>query len=285
MKVLVIGLTGMLGNAVFKDFSQDSSFTTYGTVRSANGFRFFPEEMHNRILIGIDADNFDTLIRCVSEVRPDIVINCVGIVKQLASAEDPLVAIPINALFPHRLARLCAAAGARLVHISTDCVFSGKKGMYSEEDAPDAYDLYGRSKLLGEVDYENAVTLRTSIIGHELGGSAQSLICWFLSQQNGVKGFTRAFFSGLPTVELSRVIRERVIPNRALRGLHHVASAPISKYDLLKLTAERYSHNIPITPDDTFVIDRSLSAALFNQKTGYTPPGWADLIERMRAFG
>jgi dTDP-4-dehydrorhamnose reductase len=170
------------------------------------------------------------------------------------------------------------------VHISTDCVFSGAKGMYVESDFPDADDLYGRSKYLGEVDYPHAVTLRTSIIGHELDG-ARSLLCWFLAQGGSVRGFTKAVFSGLPTVELARVVRDFVLPHPELHGLYHVSAAPINKYDLLKLVAQAYGKSIEITPHDQLVIDRSLDSTRFKAATGYAPPSWPELVRTMHAFG
>jgi dTDP-4-dehydrorhamnose reductase len=218
-----------------------------------------------------------------AKVKPHVVINCIGLIKQLAEADDPLSAIPINALLPHRLARLCDVAGARLVHMSTDCVFAGTKGMYTEADMSDAKDLYGRSKYLGEVDYPHAITLRTSIIGHELSG-AHSLVGWFLAQQGSVRGFRRAIFSGLPTVELARVIRDHVIPHPELRGLYHVSAEPINKFDLLTLVARAYGKTIDITPDDKLAIDRSLDSSRFRQATGYQPEPWPELVRRMREF-
>lgn len=283
MKILVIGVTGMLGNAVFRHFGARPGFQAYATARSQQAVRHFPPLLSERILTEVDANDFDSVISAVAEVKPDVVINAVGLIKQLQSANDPLHALPINAIFPHRLARVCAAAGARLIHISTDCVFSGKQGNYKEDDLPDAYDLYGRSKLLGEVDYPNAITLRTSIIGHELG-SAHGLVDWFLSQSGKAKGFTRAIFSGLPTIELAAVIERFVIPRPELRGLYHVASVPISKHDLLRLVANAYDKQIVIEPNDDLVIDRSLDASRFNAATGYNPPAWPILVEQMNAF-
>jgi dTDP-4-dehydrorhamnose reductase len=212
-----------------------------------------------------------------------VVINCVGLVKQLAEADDPLAAIPINSLLPHRLARLCGAAGARLVHMSTDCIFSGAKGMYTEADMPDAKDLYGRSKYLGEVDYPNAITLRTSIIGHELN-SGHSLVGWFLAQQGSVKGFRRAIFSGLPTVELARVIRDHVIPHPEMYGVYHVSADPINKFDLLTLISNVYGKKINIAKDEKFIIDRSLDSTRFRNATGYQPQPWPELVRWMCEF-
>jgi dTDP-4-dehydrorhamnose reductase len=240
--------------------------------------------LRSRLLAGIDVESGDSLAKAIAAVRPDVVVNCVGVVKQLAAAGDPLAAIPVNSILPHRLARLCELAGARLVHISTDCVFCGTKGMYGEQDPADARDLYGLSKYLGEVDYPHAVTLRTSIVGPELQ-SAHGLVGWFLSQSGRVKGFRKAIFSGLPTVELARVIRDYVLPRPQLRGVLHVSSAPISKYDLLRLVAQEYGSHTEIAPDETLVIDRSLDSRRFRDLTGYAPPDWPELVRSMREFG
>jgi dTDP-4-dehydrorhamnose reductase len=282
-RVLVLGASGMLGNAVFRLFAQSPSFLTVGSVRSINFLRYMAEHLHNRVICGVDAENLESLTGLFVKARPDIVINCIGLVKQLPAVDDPLAVIPVNALLPHRLARLCELAGARLVHISSDCVFSGAKGMYKESDVSDAKDLYGRSKYMGEVNYPHAITLRTSIIGHELSGS-QSLVGWFLAQQEGVRGFQRAIFSGLPTVELALVIRDFVIPRPELHGLYHVSAKAINKYELLRLVASVYEKSVEIHPDDQMVIDRSLDSTLFCQATGYQPKEWSELIQLMHDF-
>ena len=284
MKVLILGVSGMLGSAMFRTFAEAPAFTVYGSARGEGAARHFDAALRDRIVPGVDVEQHDSLVRAFAAIRPDLVINCVGVVKQLAAAADPLQTIPINAMLPHRLAALCQAGGARLVHISTDCVFSGAKGMYQETDFPDADDLYGRSKLLGEVDYPNAITLRTSIIGHELGGS-RSLLNWFLAQQGSTRGFTRAVFSGLPTVVLARLIRDVIVPQPALRGLYHVAAAPINKYELLQLIARVYGKQIDIVADDALVIDRSLDASRLRAATGYQAAPWPELISAMHAFG
>lgn len=280
-KILILGATGMLGHTLLRNFSARPELAVHATTRSSSGLnRWFSGDLLTRIHPGVDADNFDSILRVLGEVRPEVVINCIGVIKQLASAKDPLITIPINTLFPHRLALACKAAGSRLLHISTDCVFSGTKGMYTESDFSDAEDLYGRSKYLGEVDYPHCVTLRTSIIGHELSTS-YSLIDWFLSQEGKVRGFTKAIYTGFPTVEMARIIADYVIPNRSLSGLYQVASAPISKYELLQLVAERYGKSIEIEPDVQFHCDRSLEASRFCQATGYVPPSWPELVSAM----
>lgn len=284
-RVLILGASGMLGNAVTRVLAESDAYEVFGSVRSGAAERLLPEKKSFRRVVVGDIENQDLLIRLFREIRPSVVINCIGLVKQLAQADDPLIAIPINSLLPHRIARLCDLVDARLVHVSTDCVFSGKKGGYTEADVPDAEDLYGRSKLLGEVSYPNSITLRTSIIGHELGGNCHGLIGWFLAQNERCLGYKRAFFSGLPTVVLAQLIRDIILPRSDLFGLYHVASAPINKYELLRLVAEVYGKTIEIVPDEKVVIDRSLNADRFRAATGYVALAWPDLVKIMHAYG
>ncbi|WP_342243435.1 dTDP-4-dehydrorhamnose reductase family protein [Pseudomonas sp. OTU5201] len=282
MNVLVLGVTGMLGSAVFRQLSHDQRYQVWGTLRNAGGRRHFPKHFHAQLISNVDVLDQDALVNVLERTRPDVVINCVGLIKQLADAKDPLSALPINAMLPHRLAKLCGLAGARLIHVSTDCVFSGRKGMYTEADLSDAEDLYGKSKFIGELhEMPHAITLRTSIIGHELGTNF-SLIDWFLSQSGPVKGYVKAIFSGLPTVELARVMKDYVIPTPELHGLYHVSVEPIDKLSLLRLVAEVYGHRIEITPDEQVCIDRSLDSSRFRQATGYLPPVWPELVKMMR---
>ena len=283
-KVLVLGAAGMLGHAVLRHFSAQGRHAVTGSVRSQASRNLLPAALRDAVVVGADIANDDSLAQLIAKARPDIVINCIGLVKQLAQANDVLAALPINSLLPHRLARLCASTGARLIHISTDCVFSGDKGMYREDDFSDARDLYGRSKFLGEVDYPHAVTLRTSIIGHELN-SAHGLVEWFLSQQGGVLGYCKAVFSGLTTSELARVMHDFVIPRPELHGVYHVSVDAIDKCTLLREVAKAYGKTIGITPDDKVVIDRSLDSTRFRQTTGYAPPPWPELIAQMKQFG
>lgn len=268
---------------MFRVLSEDKSSIVYGSTRFDGVRSHFTEMLANKIITGIDVENHDLLVKLFTSVRPDVVVNCVGLVKQLSEANYPLRAIPINTLLPHRLAALCQATSARLVHFSTDCVFSGSKGNYLENDFPDANDLYGRSKLLGEADYPHAITLRTSVIGHELSGH-RSLLNWFLVQQGSVNGFSRAIFSGLPTVEMATVVRDIVLPHQELRGVYHLASKPINKFELLQLVAKVYGKAIEIVMDDSVVIDRSLNADRFHDATGYVPPEWPALIQHMYEF-
>lgn len=241
MKILVIGATGMLGHAMLKELSNDKGLDVFGTIRGETillpGFTD-----DGKIIYGIDVLQHDSLVEVFDKVKPSIVINCAGLIKQNVHSKDSLKIIPINSILPHKLAQLCNIFSSRLIHISTDCVFSGDKGYYCESDQPDARDLYGQSKLLGEVNYPNTVTLRTSIIGHELK-SRHGLLSWFLAQGGTCRGYTKAIFSGLPTVILADIVGKIVIQHPNLTGIYHVGAEPISKYKLLTIMASVYGKN------------------------------------------
>lgn len=284
MRVLVLGVTGMLGSAILKVLSDDSRFDVWGSVRDSRKVSLLPISNTEKVVTGINVLDFDSLVSVFKKVKPHVVINCVGLIKQVSNANDPLVAIPINTILPHRIADLCDLTDSRLIHISTDCVFSGKKGLYHEDDVSDAEDLYGKSKFIGEVTgRKNAITLRTSIIGHELM-SQHALLEWFLAQEKTVRGYSKAIFSGLPTDEFARVIKEYVLPRNDLSGLYHVSSYPISKFDLLNIVASKYKKNIKIIEDGSVVIDRSLSSRRFIDETGYKCSSWRELVDRMYNF-
>lgn len=281
MRILVLGASGMLGNAVVKVFSNSPDYQVWGTIRSNSSKRFFAPLENLTFISNIDVLDEGMLLDAFIQAEPDVVINCVGVIKQLGNANDPLAVLPINSMLPHRLSRLCNLSGARLVHVSTDCVFSGRRGNYVESDRSDAEDLYGKSKFIGELHAEpHAITLRTSIIGHELG-SNHALVDWFLSQQGRVKGYTKAIFSGLPTFELAYVIRDYVIPHPELSGLYHISAAPIAKFDLLALIAREYAKEIEIEAYPDFKIDRSLDSSRFSSATGYKAAPWPDLIKML----
>lgn len=284
IKILILGATGMLGNAMVRVLAEAPSLAISATSRSTEGPSFFAPALGVDFHTGVDVESDDGLARLLSDCDPDIIVNCVGLVKQLADANQVLEAVPINTMLPHRLAQLCRAMGTRLVHVSTDCVFSGIRGGYRETDLPDARDLYGVTKWLGEVAEPHCITLRTSIIGHELR-TRHGLLEWFLSQNGSVKGFRQAIFSGVPTVELARIVRDHIIPRPDLGGLYHVSAEPIAKYDLLRLFAAEYGRATEILPDDALVIDRSLNSDRFRAETGYQPPSWPELVAAMHHFG
>jgi dTDP-4-dehydrorhamnose reductase len=282
MKVLILGATGMIGNALVRVLGVKDGLQVWGTLRDAKALDFFAAEQHARLLTGVDVEKPDALVRAMAKVRPDVVINCIGVTKHHRESEDPQVALPLNAVLPHRLSELCGLVGSRFIHVSTDCVFSGSKGNYLESDSPDAADLYGKSKYLGEVDAPHALTLRTSTIGHELQSSL-GLLEWFLAQNGSCKGYARAIFSGLTSVEFGRVIADIVLERADLHGLYHVGAVPIDKHELLRLIARTYGKQIDIIRDEAFVIDRSLNSGRFMAATGYRPPAWTDLISAMRS--
>jgi dTDP-4-dehydrorhamnose reductase len=283
MRVLILGGEGMLGHKVFQVLSR--RFETYATFRDAQGlWARFPMYMSAdpaRLLGGADAMDFHSVVRAMGRVRPDVVINCIGIIKQLKEASDPIISLTLNALFPHHLADLCAAAGARLFHMSTDCVFSGRRGDYAEDDVSDAEDLYGRTKFLGELNRPGCLTIRTSIIGRDFLKQS-AFLEWFLSHRGGqVRGYKNALYTGLTTQVLARIMGDLVENYPDLSGLYQIASQPISKHDLLVKLREAMKLDIEITPYDDPPCDRSLSAARFLAATGYTIPGWDEMIAEL----
>jgi dTDP-4-dehydrorhamnose reductase len=271
----------MLGHKLWQRFA--GRFDAYVTFRgSAAAYARTGLFDAARSIGGVSAQDFDSVARAFAAVRPEAVVNCVGVVKQDAAAKDPLTSIAVNSLFPHRLAQLARAVGARLIHLSTDCVFSGRAGNYDEGARADAEDLYGRTKLLGEVGGEDCLTIRTSMIGRELAG-AHGLLEWFLSQEGGrVRGFRRAVFSGFTTGALAEVLARVVAERPELSGVLHAAADPVNKYELLSLIKEAYGLRVEIEPDDEFVCDRSLDGSRFRRETGIDAPAWPEMIRRMR---
>lgn len=279
MRILILGAFGMLGHKLLQILQRSED--AWGTVRGNAPFQRPDLWDSDRILGGVDARDFDSVIHAMSLVRPEAVVNCIGVIKQLPAAKDPLTAIPVNSLFPHKLANVCRACGTRLIHVSTDCVYSGKHGGYRESSAADATDLYGRTKYLGEVSGDHCLTLRTSIVGRELA-SRNGLVEWFLSQKaKRVAGYRRAVFSGLTTLELSRVIQSVLRDHPELSGLYHVSAEAISKYDFLCLLRSAFSRDTEIVPSDDPVIDRSLDSERFREAADYTPPAWPDMVQAM----
>lgn len=278
MKILILGGSGMLGHRLWINLSKYHE--TWVTIRGDNAqFPDVPEFPRQYIRQHVDALIFDEVIRALASIQPDLVINCIGLIKQQGHlAKDPIFSISLNALLPHRISLICRSANIRMIHISTDCVFSGKRGNYTEADQSDAEDLYGRTKFLGEVAYPpHTITLRTSIVGRELK-THLGLIEWFLAQNTTIRGFKKAIYTGFTTDELSRIILEYVIPHPELVGVYHVSSNAISKYDLLMLIRQITSHPVEIIPDETFECDRSLDSSRFRQATGYIPPSWEEMI-------
>lgn len=282
-KILVLGAGGMLGHKVCQHLRDHE---VVGLVRQpASSYENFREAFEGIALLGdVDVLRGESLEATIRDLRPHVIVNCIGLVKQLEEVADPYLAIAVNALLPHRLARLCSETSARLIHISTDCVFDGHRGSYRESDLTNAADLYGRSKALGETTRRetSAVTLRTSFIGRELKPSKHGLVEWFLNQDGGqVQGFARAIYSGLTSSELANVIQRIIDQHPDLRGLYQVASEPIDKYELLRLIRRIYGLNIEIERCDQPVCDRSLARTAFFETTGYVAPTWPEMIHQM----
>lgn len=272
----------MLGSALFSTLpTVGDSYSVFGTFRGQSQTPVLGERMH---LIKLnDVFEKEALLHILMKHKIDVVINAIGLIKQIGAKLTKTDFVRINGWLPHYLMGLCHEVGARFIEISTDCVFTGLKGHYSEDDEADARDIYGLTKLLGEVtDNQNALTIRTSIIGHE-SGRAASLVDWFLSQSGDVKGFRRAIFSGFPTTYLAEIIGQYILPNTELNGLYHVSANPIDKFSLLSLVAKTYQHNVRLIPDDELVIDRSLDSSRFKAATGFISPEWPELIHIMKS--
>ncbi|WP_426408190.1 dTDP-4-dehydrorhamnose reductase family protein [Bradyrhizobium ganzhouense] len=278
MKVLVLGATGLLGNAVFRSLSKMPGAEVSGTVRQETARALFDPALAERLTAVGNIEDPAQQTALFDALRPDVVVNCVAVGRPAPA--DPMRSVAVYAVLPQRLSQLCGRTGARFIQISSDGVFAGHRGAYTEADVPDADDVYGTSKFLGEVDAPHAVTLRTSIIGHELQDSS-GLLEWFLSQQGECRCFTRAIFSGFPTIVLADMIRDVVLLRPDLSGIYHVATRPISKFDLLLLVAERYGKRIKLLADDRPAPDRSLVADRFERLTGYRPPDWPALVDAM----
>lgn len=280
MRILILGISGLIGSTVFRVLSEDNVLDVYGTYRDPSTLEYFPKINKHKMKHMHDVRAINSVLMCINEVKPDVIINCVGITKHVEESDSPTFVLPINTLWPHELSQICAKHQIRLIHISSDCVFSGDKGDYTEEETPDAKDLYGRSKALGEPIGTNDLTLRISTIGPELGTN-YGLLNWFLMQGDSCRGYVNAVFSGIPTVFFASVLRDYVLPNYNLRGTYHISSDPIDKFTLLNMIALEYKKKISIIPDDSLKINRSLNSTKFRNMTNYLSPSWTDLIKMM----
>ena len=284
MRVLVLGGAGLLGHKLYQILGR--RFDVFATVRKASSFYSrFDVFDPDRIRGEVDLRCVEETLKVFAWSRPEVVVNAVGIVKQRVESQDALPSLEINSLLPHRLALICRACGCRFIHVSTDCIFSGQKGEYDEQSVSDAQDLYGRTKYLGEVCGDGALTLRTSFIGRELD-SKHGLLEWFLSQKGkSCRGFSKAIFSGLTTVALAELVGDIIVSHRELCGLYHVGADPISKHDLLGLINEVYDLGVRIEKDEEFACDRSLDSSRFRKATGWQPASWRAMLVQMKKDG
>jgi dTDP-4-dehydrorhamnose reductase len=281
MKVLVFGATGMLGHRLCQVLT--NRFEVWATFRQkvVNYSHIVGDD---KAISGVFADDLISVEQAIESVQPDVVVNCVGVIKQRDEAKKAIPSIRINALFPHYLAELCNKHSSRLIQISTDCVFSGLRGNYVESDIPDPVDVYGRTKLLGEVSLPGCLTIRTSVIGWQLN-TYTSLLEWFAMQRGRrIKGFCKAVYSGFSTTIFSGILGDIIEKERDLNGVYHISSAPISKYDLLIQLRDTLGWNdIAIEPDNVFFCDRSLNSARFISETEWNPPTWKAMIAGLAA--
>lgn len=270
----------MLGHKLVQCLGE--RFCVYTTLRSKiSKYELLNIFNKNRTFEDVAIEDFGKFEEIINKIKPEVVINAAGIIKQLPVSKDIIQTLSVNSIFPHKLAELAAKHNFRLILISTDCVFSGDKGNYIEEDIPDAFDLYGKSKNLGEVLQENCLTIRTSIIGREIG-TGHSLVEWFFKRRGQtVKGYTNAVFSGFPTNVFADIISNLIVEHPKLEGLYHISSEPINKFDLLTLIKKAFELEIEIEPFADFRIDRSLDSTKFRQATGFVPPGWEQMIKKM----
>ncbi len=270
-KILLLGATGMAGHVA------------YHYLKETNKYEILDVVFRNKLTadsIVLDVTDKHATEELIKTVKPDIIVNCIGILIK-GSRQHPDNAIYINAYFPHLLERLSSEIDAKLIHISTDCVFSGKKGNYTEYDFKDADDVYGRSKALGEVENDRDLTIRTSIIGPELKQSGEGLFHWFMHQEGKVNGFTDAIWGGVTTLELAKAI-DKVIDNN-LTGLVHLSNGKgISKYDLLNLFRTIWNrNNIDINPFEGHAVDKSLqSSTKFNMNV----PSYNTMLDEMKSW-
>jgi dTDP-4-dehydrorhamnose reductase len=271
----------MLGHKLWQRFKDrfDTWITLRGDFARVAAYGLF---LPPRVVFGVDAFHFDTVIQAFGQVKPEVAINCIGIVKQVPLGKDPVASLEINSLFPHRLAGLCGDSRVRLIHMSTDCVFSGRRGGYTEQDVPDAEDLYGRSKLMGEIQGPGCLTLRTSMVGRELG-TQNGLLEWFFNNRNRkVQGYTEAYFSGFTTLKLAEIIAQVMEKHPELQGIYHLASQPISKYELLCLVRDVFEHPVEIEPCSEVRVNRTLDGRHYREVTGFTSPSWEDMIRELK---
>jgi dTDP-4-dehydrorhamnose reductase len=285
---MVLGAAGMLGHKMFQVLRQRYP-GTLGTMvgpRDAHPFRSVELLQGGDVLENVDATDRRALEKTLADLHPDVVVNCIGIVKQREAAKAAVPSIEINSLLPHLLVEICSGWDGRVIHFSTDCVFDGKRGQYTEADRPDAEDLYGKTKALGEIGLAgetNALTLRTSIIGRELA-TFGSLLEWLLGQRGRqIRGFSRAIYAGVTTNHLATIVARIIADHPHLSGLYQVASTPISKLDLLGLLREGYGVRVEITPDDSLVCDRSMRCDKLHEAIGYTAPPWPELVRELTA--
>ena len=278
--ILILGASGLVGNMLYRVFSEDPTLSVYGTVRSKSSKDYFTLALSRNLICVDSVTSLYDLSKIIEQIRPKLIVNCISVGRPVPI--DYLGLIPLLSIFPHRLSYLCKIFNIRLINISSDGVFSGKKGNYTEVDIPDAEDPYGHAKILGEVQ-SGATTFRTSFIGPEFKYKA-GLLEWVLSQSGKCAGYPLALFSGITTLEFGKFLRETVIPRPNMKGIFHIASAPCSKFDLLSMIKMEYKLDINIEPDVSINLNRTLNADMIKGITGYSPPSWGEMLHSLHEY-
>ncbi len=280
MRLVILGGTGMLGHALWEMIASQIP-ETYTTIRKGRK-DYGCDDLYasDKVIEHVDIYDLSLLTGVLNAIRPDVILNCIGITKRREEAGNPIPSIVINALFPHKLARLAFELNARLIHFSTDCVFDGMAGHYPDTAPANATDLYGRTKALGEVQGANVITLRSSFIGRELSDGTE-LLEWFLAQKGQVRGFRNAIYTGLTTRELSRIVINLVEKYPGATGLYNVSSEPISKFDLLTMIGKKMHPSVEVLPEESFYCDRSLDSSAFRRQFHYQTPSWEQMVDEL----
>jgi len=277
-KILILGANGMLGHTLFSKLSLNRDLDVYGTIRNNQSIKWFHNK--DKIYTNVYAGDINIFSFILKNLEPEYVINCIGVHRQSDAIKNPIISIKINSLVPHLFAEECEKLGCKFIHFSTDYVFNGKKGMYVEKDIPNPEEIYGKSKLLGEIsNKKNSLTIRSSIIGHELGTSL-SLVEWFLNQKNKVNGHKNFYTTSITTIEMANIIENYVFYNN-LNGIMHISSEPINKFDILTKISNIYNKPIEIIPDENFICNSTLDSSLFKKLTGYSAPSWDIMLNNM----
>ena len=287
-KIMILGSNGMLGSTFLKYLSKKKNYKIICISRKRDKSlnQFNQKKFKRKIEFKyFDILNKKKLIQVLKLYKPNYLLNCIGVVKKLVNKKNIRNTYFINSILPHILSSLSSKFKFKLVHFSTDCVFDGKKGNYSEKDICNAKDDYGISKFIGEIYFSNSITIRTSIIGHENGNNQRGLLEWFLNQKKIVKGYKNAIFSGFPTIEIAEIVENYIIKRKIVsEGLYNIASKPISKYDLLRKISKIYKKKVEIKPNFSVRVDRTLCGKKFCKATKYKLPNWDKLILKMFNF-
>lgn len=268
MKILVLGVEGMLGHVVKKYFEK-KGYEVYATSREKSSENYFDL-----------TDNIKNIDKIVERIKPDVVINCIGLLNKVAE-ENQSLAVLINSYLPHYMDELSAKANFKFIHVSTDCVFDGKKGQYTVDSFKDAYSFYGQSKALGELNNDRSVTLRTSIVGPDENPKGIGLFQWFMKQEGEVKGYSKVIWTGITTLQFAKCMEEAI--NNNLSGLYHAISGEeISKGDLLRIFAKNFKPSIKVIDDGSVVSNKSLALRPNDYK--FNIPSYENMIKEMKEW-